>query len=92
MKEEDAAAQGQKEALKILGDRSLVFQQNDEFALQQASNGEDTSLVAIKKVKQNDFNVSGQHTKVSKIDALGQERHSILCFERDQDPSGDIAP
>ena len=50
------------EAVKVLGDRSAVFKDNEAFAsgVQSAGAGEGqatTKYVAIKKVKMNDFNV-----------------------------------
>ena len=59
MTEEDDTKQ--KEAIKLLSDRAQVFQNNEAFAQGEATTGakDQPVYVAIKKVKMNEFNVSG---------------------------------
>ena len=62
MTEEDDTKQ--KEAIKLLSDRAQVFQNNEAFAQGEATSGakDHPVYVAIKKVKMNEFNVSGNCT------------------------------
>ena len=59
MTEEDDTKQN--EAIKLLSDRAQVFQNNEAFAQGDATScaKDQPVYVAIKKVKMNEFNVSG---------------------------------
>ena len=85
----------QKEALSVLGNRSIVFQQNEVFEVTENNinttnvtgliEEEQVKYVAIKKVKMNDFNVR----VIIGNDTLGPKWDSFLCSTRDKTALGD---